>query len=70
MNKTEQILRTEVNGLIVSTIKINKEYETLVLDQFGNELKELHTKYKIDAKHNHQNCVAQFINKRNCIHAI
>ena len=70
MNKSTLNLKTTLNGLTISTVKIGKDYETLVLDQFGNELKELHARYKIDAKHNHQYCVSHFIIKRNCIHAI
>ena len=69
MNKTLN-LKTTINGLTISTVKIVREYETLVFDQFGNELKELHTKYKIDAQHNHRNCVAHYIIAKNCIHAI
>lgn len=66
----KNILRTEINGLLISTAKIGKDYETLVLDQFGNELKEMHAHYKNDAKGNHFYCVAHFASGRNCIHVI
>lgn len=69
--KFENILKTTINGLTISTTKINKgDYETLVIDNFGNELKELHAHYKSDAKKNHNYCVIHYIDKRNCIHAI
>lgn len=63
-------LKTQINGLTISTVKIGKVYETLVLDNLGNELKELTTKYKNEAEHNHLYCVAHYIIKQNCIHAI
>lgn len=68
--KTSFSLKSEINGLLISTVKIGKTYETMVLDQFGNELKVMTTNYKVEAQHNHLNCVAQFVNRRNCIHAI
>ena len=63
-------LRSEINGLLISTVKIGKVYETMVLDQIGNELKTMTTTYKVEARHNHLNCVAQFANRRNCLHVV
>lgn len=68
--KTSFQLKSEINSLTVSTVKVGKVYETMVFDQFGNELKVMHTNYKVEARHNHLNCVAQFAVMRNCIHAL
>ena len=68
--KSSFSLKAEINGLMISTVKIGKTYETMVLDKFGNELKVMTTNYKVEAQHNHRNCVAQFAIRRNCIHAI
>lgn len=63
-------LKSEINGLLISTVKIGKVYETMVLDQIGNELKTMTTTYKVEAKHNHLICVAQFAAPRNCLHVV
>jgi hypothetical protein len=63
-------LKSEINGITVSTVKIGKIYETMAYDQFGNELKVMHTNYKTEARHNHLICVSFFAIKRNCIRAI
>lgn len=69
--KFENILKTTINELTISTTKIKQgDYETLVFDKFGNELKELHAHYKKEAEHNHIYCVSHYVTKRNCIHAI
>ena len=69
--KPKKFLEHEINGLIISTVKIKQgDYETLVFDKFGNELKELHAHYKKEAEHNHIYCVSHYVTKRNCIHAI
>lgn len=68
--KTSFQLKANINGLTISTVKIGKVYETMVFDQFGNELKVMTTNYKVEAEHNHRNCVAQYAVKRNCIRVI
>ena len=66
----KNILKTSLNGLTVSTIKIGRTYETMVLDRFGNELDVYETAYIKEANHNHSYCVAKYANQRSCIHAI
>lgn len=66
----KNILKSTINGLTVSTVKIGKVYETMVLDQFSNELKVFETAYINEARHNHRYCVAHYAVLRNCIHAI
>lgn len=68
--KTSFSLKSEINDLLISTVKIGKVYETMVMDQFGNELKVVTTNYKTDARHNHLNCVAQFAIKKSCLHVV
>lgn len=63
-------LKAIVNGFTISTVKIGKDYETMVLDRLGNELKVMPAHYKNDAKHNHLYCVAHYIIPKNCIHAL
>ena len=69
MKKTE-ILKANINGLTISTVKLGRVYETMVIDALGNELKVMRTTRKVEAQHNHLNCAAQYVVKRNCIHAI
>ena len=69
MKKTT-LLKSEINNLIISTVKIGKIYETMVLDRLGNELKTMTTTYKVEARHNHRNCVAQFAIRKNCLHVV
>lgn len=68
--KTSFSLKSEINGLLISTVKIGKVYETMVLDQLGNELKVMTTSYKVEARHNHLNCVATYAVKKNCLHVV
>jgi hypothetical protein len=63
-------MKNEINGLLISTVKIGKVYETMVLDRFGNELETFTTNYKNEAKHNHFICVTKYVNQRNCIHIV
>ena len=63
-------LKANINNLTISTVKIGKTYETMVFDQFGNELEVMTTSYKVEAQHNHRNAVARYVVKRNCIHTI
>ena len=68
--KTTFNLKSIINGMTVSTVKLGKAYETMVFDQFGNEVQVLTATYKVEAEHNHRNCVGRFAVRRNCIHAI
>lgn len=68
--KTTFSLKSEINGLLVSTVKIGRIYETIVLDQLGNELKVLTTNYKTDARSNHLYCVSFYASKKNCLHVV
>lgn len=68
--KITNILKSELNGLTISTVKIGRTYETMVLDFLGNELRCMRTNYKNEAKSNHLICVAKYVTRRNCIHAI
>ena len=68
--KTSFSLKSEINGLLISTVKIGKVYETMVMDQLGNELKVMTTSYKVEARHNHLNCVAAYAVKKNCLHVV
>lgn len=68
--KSSFSLKSEINGLLISTVKIGKVYETMVMDQIGNELKTMTTTYKVEAQHNHRNCVAQFAVRKNCLHVV
>ena len=63
-------LKATVNGLTISTVKIGKDYETMVFDQFRNELKVMTAHYKDDARSNHMYCAVHYANPKNCIHAI
>ena len=67
---TNRLFKSEINGLTISTIKIGKDYETMVIDRFGNALKEIHAHYKNDAKSNHFLCVVEYVSAKNCIHVI
>lgn len=63
-------LKATINGLTISTIKIGKDYETMVLDKLGNELEVMTARCKNDAKHNHLYCAAHYAIRSNCIYAI
>lgn len=68
--KITNILKSELNNLTISTVKIGRVYETMVRDSLGNELRCMQTNYKNEAKSNHLLCVAHYASRRNCIHAI
>lgn len=64
------LLKSEIHGLTISTVKIGRTYETMVLDSLGNELKCMRTNYKNEARSNHLICVSIYVTARNCIHAV
>ena len=63
-------MKSSINGLTVSTVKIGKVWETMVYDQEGDELKVMHTNYKKEAEHNHLYCVSHFASVRNCFRVV
>ena len=59
--KNEQIMTELPNGYIVSTVRINGKWETMVFDKDDEEV-YCHTEpYKNEAKHHHNMAVYKYL---------
>lgn len=71
MKRKDFNLKTKVNGLLISTVMIQRGlYETMVFDETGEEIDVCHSDCKKMAEHIHKYYSCHYAIKRNCIRLV